>query len=201
MPEATNEKPDPRIARTRSLLWATLVALIEERGYAAVSVRDITTRADVNRSTFYRHYEDKHDLFRQGCSDLYDSIFRKMQSLVEETAEPENRWTPDYFIQLFKLIDAESRTLQVIGGPHSNPDFRQITMDKIDVFVVEKRLRPFSTGSPKPERDDLYATAVSSVITGLVTRWLSSPERFTLEEVCNVYRGVISNGIKPYSRG
>ena len=54
----------------------------------------------------------------------------------------------------------------------------------------------FSTGSPKPELDDLYATAVSSVITGLATRWLSNPERFTLEEVCNVYRSVVSNGIR-----
>jgi len=201
VPEATNDKPDPRIARTRSLLWSTLVALIEEQGYAAVSVRDITTRANVNRSTFYRHYEDKDDLFRQGCSDLYDSIFRKMQSLVEETAEPEKKWTPDYFIQLFKLIDAERRTLQVLGGPNSNPDFRRITLDKIDVFVVEKRLKPFSTGSAKPDLDDLYAAAVSSIITGLATRWLGNPQRFTLEEVCSVYRSVVSNGIKPYSRG
>ncbi len=85
MPEAANERLDPRIARTRSLLWATLVALIEERGYAAITVRDITTRANVNRSTFYRHYEDKDDLFRQGCSDLYDSIFLRMQSLLEQT--------------------------------------------------------------------------------------------------------------------
>ena len=201
VPEATNEKPDPRIARTRSLLWSTLVALIEEQGYAAVSVRDITTRANVNRSTFYRHYEDKDDLFRQGCSDLYDSIFRKMQSLVEETGEPEKMWTPDYFIQLFTLIDAERRTLQVLGGPRSNPDFGRITLDNIDVFVVEKRLKPFSTGSAKPDLDDLYAAAVSSIITGLATRWLGNPQRFTLEEVCNVYRSVVSNGIKPYSRG
>lgn len=200
IPETTNEKPDPRIARTRSLLWATLVALIKERGYAGISVQDIATRANVNRSTFYRHYEDKDDLFRQGCSDLYDSLFSKMQSIFERTANPEKRWTPEYFIQLFTLIDAESRTLKVIGGGASNPDFRQIMMDKIEVFVVEKRLRPFTSGSTRPEIDDLYATAVASIITGLATRWLSAPEQFTLEEVCTVYRTVISNGIKPYSR-
>jgi len=195
----TNEKLDPRIARTRSLLWATLVALIKKRGYAAISVQDITTHARVNRSTFYRHYEDKDDLFRQGCSDLYDAIFLRMQSLLEHTQESGARWVPEYFIQLFKLIDAESRTLQVIGGTNSNPDFRQITMDKIDVFVLEKRLRPFSAGSARPEIDDLYAAAVSSIITGLVTQWLHRPERFTIEEISEVYRDVISNGIKPYS--
>ena len=78
----TNEKLDPRIARTRSLLWATLVALIKKRGYAAISVQDITTHARVNRSTFYRHYEDKDDLFRQGCSDLYDAHPDAFQDLL-----------------------------------------------------------------------------------------------------------------------
>ena len=51
-----------------------------------------------------------------------------------------------------------------------------------------------------PALAELYATAVSSIITGLTTRWLSSPDRFTLEEVSDVYRSVISRGIKPYSR-
>ena len=102
-------------------------------------------------------------------------------------------------MRLFTLIDAERKTLLVIGGPNGSPDFRDITMDKIDVFVVEKRLRPFSAGSTRPELDDLYATAVSSIITGIVSQWLRNPNRFTLEEVCGVYHGVISNGIRPYS--
>jgi AcrR family transcriptional regulator len=196
----TEEKQDPRIARTRSLLWATLVELIDEQGYAGITVRDITTRANVNRSTFYRHFEDKDDLFRQGCSDLYDSIFLKMQNIVDDTTtKAEQKWKPEYFIQLFKLIDKESKTLMVIGGPGTNPDFRQITTDKIDTYVIEKRFKPLSSGVDNPALAELYATAVSSIITGLTTRWLSSPESFTLEQVSEVYRSVISIGIKPYS--
>jgi AcrR family transcriptional regulator len=200
VPEKTDEKQDPRIARTRSLLWSTLVTLIDEQGYSGITVRDITTRARVNRSTFYRHFEDKDDLFRQGCSDLYDSIFLKMQRLLDDTTEAQEKWMPEYFTQLFRLIDAESRTLRVIGGPDSNPDFRRITTDKIDTYIIEKRFKPLSSGMENPAVAELYATAVSSIITGLTTRWLSSPESFTLEQVSEVYRGVISSGLKPYSR-
>jgi AcrR family transcriptional regulator len=200
VPVETDEKQDPRIARTRSLLWTTLVALIDEQGYSGITVRDITTRASVNRSTFYRHFEDKDDLFRQGCSDLYDSIFLKMQRLLDGITEVEKKWMPEYFIQLFKLIDAESRTLLVIGGPGSNPDFRQITTDKIDTYIIEKRFKPLSSGIDNPALAELYATAVSSIITGLTTRWLSNPERFTLEQASEVYRTVISSGLQPYSR-
>ena len=123
-----------------------------------------------------------------------------MQRLLDGITEVEKKWMPEYFIQLFKLIDAESRTLLVIGGPGGNPDFRQITTDKIDTYIIEKRFKPLSSGMENPALAELYATAVSSIITALTTRWLSNPERFTLEQVSEVYRTVISSGLKPYSR-
>ncbi|MER9613505.1 TetR/AcrR family transcriptional regulator, partial [Mesorhizobium sp. M0312] len=53
---------DRRVARTRGLLQDALIALIPERGYAAITVDDICQRANVGRSTFYTHYADKDAL-------------------------------------------------------------------------------------------------------------------------------------------
>jgi AcrR family transcriptional regulator len=53
---------DLRVRRTRKLLRDALIALTGEKGFAAVTVGDITARAMVNRATFYRHYQDKYDL-------------------------------------------------------------------------------------------------------------------------------------------
>ncbi|RUW95783.1 TetR family transcriptional regulator, partial [Mesorhizobium sp. M8A.F.Ca.ET.059.01.1.1] len=47
---------DRRVARTRALLQDALIALIPERGYAAITVEDICEKANVGRSTFYTHY-------------------------------------------------------------------------------------------------------------------------------------------------
>jgi AcrR family transcriptional regulator len=62
-PRPTAARPDRRVRRTRDALRAALTALIEEKGYAAISVQDIIDRADVGRSTFYAHFHDKDDLF------------------------------------------------------------------------------------------------------------------------------------------
>ena len=51
-------KIDPRIERTREALRGALMALIEEKGFDAISVQDITERARLNRATFYLHYRD-----------------------------------------------------------------------------------------------------------------------------------------------
>lgn len=53
---------DRRVARTRALLQNALIVLITSRGYAAITVEDICTEADVGRSTFYSHYTGKAEL-------------------------------------------------------------------------------------------------------------------------------------------
>ncbi|RWC69610.1 MAG: TetR/AcrR family transcriptional regulator [Mesorhizobium sp.] len=53
---------DRRVARTRALLQDAIIALIPERGYAAITVDDICRKANIGRSTFYTHYSDKDAL-------------------------------------------------------------------------------------------------------------------------------------------
>ena len=45
-----------------------------EKGFASVTVSDITERAMVNRSTFYRHYLDKYDLLEHYLDDMSASV-------------------------------------------------------------------------------------------------------------------------------
>ena len=56
------EKLDPRVRRTRLLLEQAFMSLLEEKGFQAVTVQDITERAGVNRATFYAHFTDKYAL-------------------------------------------------------------------------------------------------------------------------------------------
>ncbi|MEU7763799.1 helix-turn-helix domain-containing protein [Nocardia sp. NPDC049190] len=60
---------DRRVRRTRNVLHRALIELVLERGYDRVTVRDILTRADVGRSTFYTHYRDKDDLLLLSSTD------------------------------------------------------------------------------------------------------------------------------------
>ncbi len=75
---------DRRIIRTKIAIRNALVALIEEKGFDALSVKDITTRADINRGTFYLHYRDKFDLLEQTQAEIIqdvESIILKANSL------------------------------------------------------------------------------------------------------------------------
>jgi AcrR family transcriptional regulator len=71
------------VQRTRRLLLNSLIDLILERGYETITVQDIIDRANVGRSTFYAHFQDKEDLlfsgfenFRTQYQGLNDSLTR-----------------------------------------------------------------------------------------------------------------------------
>ena len=52
-------KEDRRVTRTRKLLTEALISLSLEKGYEAVTIRDITDRAGVGYATFFRHIRRK----------------------------------------------------------------------------------------------------------------------------------------------
>jgi AcrR family transcriptional regulator len=69
---------DRRVKRTQNLLAKALIALTLEKGYDAVTIRDITERANVGYATFFRHYRDKdallHDVLDVVLIDLIDLL-------------------------------------------------------------------------------------------------------------------------------
>ncbi|WP_437991207.1 TetR/AcrR family transcriptional regulator [Sorangium sp. So ce145] len=67
---AAGKIADRRVQKTRKLLSDALVSLILEKGYDEVSIQDIIDRANVGRSTFYSHYENKEQLLLFGHEHL-----------------------------------------------------------------------------------------------------------------------------------
>ena len=70
----TEKVPDRRTQRTRETLIHALLALIEDKHYDQISVQDIVEYANVGRSTFYAHYENKDDLLNSGFEHLLDNL-------------------------------------------------------------------------------------------------------------------------------
>lgn len=65
-----NLKNDRRSLRTQRILHEALMALMQEKRYDDITVQDIIDRANVGRSTFYAHYQDKEDLMTSGLMHL-----------------------------------------------------------------------------------------------------------------------------------
>lgn len=53
---------DPRVRRTRNLITDAFLDLSKTKDFEEITIGDIAKQADINRSTFYAHFEDKYAL-------------------------------------------------------------------------------------------------------------------------------------------
>lgn len=61
--------PDARIVRTRAALRAALLALLEEKPFDDITIRDLSARAGIGYATFFRHYSSKAALLDDVVAD------------------------------------------------------------------------------------------------------------------------------------
>ncbi|MBZ0301758.1 MAG: TetR/AcrR family transcriptional regulator [Anaerolineae bacterium] len=79
----SDELLDRRVQRTRALLRSALIQLVDEKGYDAVTIQDITERANLGRTTFYLHYESKDDLMLDHHADFASQLTLRAMSTDE----------------------------------------------------------------------------------------------------------------------
>ena len=84
---STKPAADRRTARTRRALSSALLALMSERGWDDIGVQEICERANIGRSTFYTHFQNKDELLSGGFDDL-------RRGLLAATQPPPGRAAP-----------------------------------------------------------------------------------------------------------
>ncbi len=179
----THNQTDLRVRRTHMVLREALIALIEEKGFDAVTVADIAERAMVNRATFYRHYEDKYALvtgiFEEavnqmfseiGPSDNVEALLSGWREMGIETMQPDNlapvlvTWSA-FFVHFTK----HARLYRVMLGKHGSSWF---TAQMRDYLAEVIRQRAVALSSREVEKavgktDDPNAAPLEFVVIGL----------------------------------
>jgi AcrR family transcriptional regulator len=76
---------DARVVRTRAALRDALLALLEQKPFDQITIRDITAKADAGYATFFRHYETKNALLDDLISDEVKALIRLTFLVMRET--------------------------------------------------------------------------------------------------------------------
>ncbi len=107
----TPETMDPRVRRTRRILREALVALILEKDYASISIRELTDRAEVAYITFFRHYESLDQLLMEVLDEGMGELLVHIESLAKQPdtsqLETEGRLIFEYIqqkVDLFRIL-------------------------------------------------------------------------------------------------
>ena len=66
--------------KTKQLIQKSFVQILENKSFEAITIGDITKTAQINRGTFYLHFQDKFDLLDQ----IEQQLFRDIGNHIDE---------------------------------------------------------------------------------------------------------------------
>lgn len=168
---------DARVRRTRDLLEQAVFALTVEKGFTSVTVSDITQRARVNRSTFYRHYLDKHELLERHLDDLQARVKAAAQRAEAVTVGSER--VPAGLVVLLEHIHANGAFFAAMLGPKGDPAFterfRRIAEARYRTVLGRQKTGGADSG------DDLKVAYIAHATVGAILWWLKQKRPPTIE--------------------
>ena len=98
--------------RSRRMIRAAFLELLEEKEFGKITVTDITNRADLNRSTFYAHYPDVQGV----VEEIQDGIIEENMILVKEMKYRNILKDPmPYLNSICKTLEENIRLFQKLG--------------------------------------------------------------------------------------
>lgn len=174
-----NKKDDLRVIKTRKLIYQTLLDLMKEKTFEEIKVSGICSKAMINRSTFYAHYEDKYELLVDFLSNLKEEFAHELNESCKE-----NLSIREYYIRLISLfLDHIDSKRDVYNSIMVN-NRSSIMMDILLSVVNDDILKRF-------KENDINLKVPTEVISkfylgGVINigmEWLSNSNKYTKEEI------------------
>ena len=72
-------KTDSRIIQTKRAIKSEIINLLRQYPLNKITVKMLCNKAEINRATFYRYYEDVYDLYDKIKAQFIDEIFAVFQ--------------------------------------------------------------------------------------------------------------------------
>lgn len=206
-----NPKVDRRSLRTRQALRNALLALIKEKGFEAVSVEEITERANLGRATFYLHYQDKEDLlldeFREIASnrvELLSEIPVSIWKSNKDSLELSDGRAPvmplllvfEHAVQnaeLYRIL-LKGQSSQRIAG-----QIREIIAESINA-IIQTRIQSDPPPAPMEVPVELLAAYFSGALMSSLNWWLEQGTLPEPEEMARMFQHLFFPGVKKVMR-
>ncbi|WP_217593505.1 TetR/AcrR family transcriptional regulator [Cohnella sp. GbtcB17] len=190
---------DLRVIRSNQAIREALVELIEEKGFEALTVKDITTRARINRGTFYAHYQDKYDLMDK-CEE---EIMVRLSALVKQTVPSvtsEMRHAPPHLaiyplvVAIFTFLNEHSRFMKAALGPKGDMTFQTRFKDFFRETMLGKSPDVLINEEECLVPAKYFTTYVGSAHIGVVQQWLESGMQESPEEMARILATILVHG-------
>ena len=179
------EKIDRRVILTKKLLKDALIKLMKDKPLHSISIKRICETADVNRSTFYHHYETQFDLYDDIVADVSGDI-----GAISRKVKEQDGTAVEILTDIFRYAEENRDLFLVILSTNSN-----LNLGEGFTRIVDRFLEKENTS----EMFNYCTQFIAAGVTNILWIWLNEEHRRSARDIALVVHALMWHGFRKAS--
>jgi AcrR family transcriptional regulator len=180
------DKTDRRVKYTVSARKGALVGSLKEKHISKISVKALCELADVNRSTFYAHFQDQYDLLYYVEKEALDNITRYLETQDMDGMRPVS------FRVLTRILDyvrENADLFRALLSDHCEPGIHRDVMRILEIVPLQ-----VYDGLDARKREYMNVFGITGCVS-ILQKWLNDDMPESAAEVSGFILQVLYEGI------
>ena len=170
------ERLDRRVKYTKMVLKRSLLELMTDKPVGKVTIKEICELADVNRGTFYKHYNDQYELLHEIQNVLYADNMAAIEKRHTHSSS-----SSEIIKETFRCIAAHRSLCKVLFSEYGDREFlKKLMYLAHDQFIEEWQTKLKNADIKQLNR---FYTYMANGIIAVIQEWLKSDMSESLEEI------------------
>lgn len=162
---------DRRIVRSQKLIQEAFLALLTEKEFDEITVKDVTERADISRKTFYLHYVDKYDLL----DVIINKLIEELDQICEQKKE---KGMIEGTVIWFRYFENNKAFFAALFHSDSTVSFRKLLLN-----FMEEQLRKKMASMGEGQADEIVVHFLGMAVLGVMESYVLDRIEGTTEEI------------------
>ena len=169
-----SEKPksaDRRIQKSKTALKDALLTLMQTKDFKTISITNLVQLADLNRGTFYKHYQDKEELLEEVIDEVMKDLTVSYRAPYENLTVIEINKLSASAIKIFEHVAAHANFYSLLGKANILTGLQTRICDElIDLISQDFANNPLNIKI----NIKIAASYQAYAIWGMITEWIQS---------------------------
>ena len=181
-------KEDRRVRKTKKALREVLIELLNEKSIQNITVRELTEKADIHRSTFYANFKDVYGLYNH----MENTIIAEISNIISV----ECNFMPNMFFNaLLDYINKNKQISRLFFGDNINTAFFEQLTNMFKTSCIESWCKEYGIVNISVEMDYYVQFCLSGGL-GVIGMWVSRDFDYPMEKLVIMLSDIDSNVAK-----
>ncbi len=128
---------DRRITKSKKAMKEALLTLMKTKDFRKITITDIVKASDLNRGTFYKHYQSKEELLDDLINEVLNDLIHSYEQPFENTERFFVKHLTPSAIKIFEHVKRYASFYEIIINSNVLPGFEKKLCDIFKMLAMK----------------------------------------------------------------